>query len=135
MPVLNPETETDTDAVVPPATGDWAAATDVDPLKLEAVPYSKDTVVDAKFAFTDPVRDTDVVPTDDATVELIVGGAAGVTEPDALETVPVPAAFVALTRNVYAVPFVKPVTVAEAAVDVPSANVVHVVPFVDNSTT
>jgi hypothetical protein len=37
----------------------------------------------------------------------------------------VPAAFTAATRNVYAVPFVRPVTVAEVAVVVPSENVVH----------
>ena len=81
------------------------------------------------------VKETCVLPAVPTTFVGAPGGAAGVTETDAVETVPVPAALVALTRNVYAVPFVKPVTVVEAVVDVPSANVVHVVPFVDNSTT
>ena len=58
------------------------------------------------------------------------GTVAGVTEDD-VAVAPVPKAFVALTRNVYAVPFVRPVTVAEAAVDTPSVNVVHVVPELD----
>jgi stage V sporulation protein SpoVS len=37
--------------------------------------------------------------------------AAGVTEDEALEVVPVPTALVATTVKVYAVPFVRPVTV------------------------
>ena len=81
------------------------------------------------------VNDTCVLPAVPATDVGAPGVVRGVTEPDAVETVPVPAALVALTRNVYAVPFVKPVTVALAAVDVPSANTVYVVPSVDNSTT
>ena len=36
-----------------------------------------------------------------------------------------PAAFVADTRNVYAVPLVRPVTVADVTVDVASVNVDH----------
>ena len=80
---------------------------------------------------------TDNEPSE-AVIPVIVGApgvVTGVTEDDAVETVPVPAVLVALTRNVYAVPFVKPVTVAEADVDVPSANTVYVVPSVDDSTT
>ena len=42
-------------------------------------------------------------------------GAAGVTAVDGLDSGPVPTAFVALTVNVYAVPFVSPVTVALVA--------------------
>ena len=38
-------------------------------------------------------------------------GAVGVTAAEAEESGPVPTAFVALTRNVYAVPMVRPVTV------------------------
>ena len=63
------------------------------------------------------------------------GVVTGVTAEDAVETVPVPAALVALTLNVYGVPFVKPVTVADPDVDVPSANIVHVVLSGDDSIT
>lgn len=44
------------------------------------------------------------------------GAAAGVTEFDWAEAMPVPAAFVAATVKVYAVPFVRPVTVIGDAV-------------------
>ncbi|GKS13455.1 hypothetical protein YDYSY3_44550 [Paenibacillus chitinolyticus] len=43
-------------------------------------------------------------------------GATGVTLPDATDAVPLPALFVATTVNVYAVPFVNPVTVTGLAV-------------------
>lgn len=98
--MLSPVTARDTDVAVLPETGDSAAATVVDPLKLDAVPYSNDTVVEAKLAFTAPVRVTVVVPTDEPAVPLTVGGATGITALDAIDTSPVPAAFVALTRNV-----------------------------------
>ena len=39
---------------------------------------------------------------------------------------PVPKPFTAATRRSYAVPFTRPVTVADVVVEVPSANVVHV---------
>ena len=81
------------------------------------------------------VKETCVLPAVPATEVGAPGTVRGVTADDAVETVPVPAALVALTRNVYAVPFVKPVTVADAVVDVPSANTVYVVPSVDDSTT
>ena len=42
--------------------------------------------------------------------KVITCGAFGVTEPEAPEARPVPLAFVAVTVNVYAVPFVRPVT-------------------------
>jgi hypothetical protein len=42
---------------------------------------------------------------------------------------PVPTALTAATRKTYAVPLVSPVTVALVAVDVPSENVVHVLPL------
>ena len=41
------------------------------------------------------------------------GATAGTAAADATETAPVPAEFVALTVNVYEVPFVRPVTVQE----------------------
>ena len=56
------------------------------------------------------------------------GTVAGTTAEDALEAVPVPAAFVAVTVNVYEVPFVRPVTV-QLVVDV-----VHVRPPGDEVT-
>ena len=59
-----------------------------------------------------------------------VGAAAvvrGVTAAD-WPNAPSPAAFTALTWNTYAVPFVRPVTVALVAVDVPSANRFHELP-------
>ena len=40
----------------------------------------------------------------------------------------VPMALTAATRKMYAVPFVRPVTVADVAVDTPSANVVQEAP-------
>ncbi len=43
-------------------------------------------------------------------LKVIVCVAFGVTAVDALDAVPVPATFVALTVNVYAVPLVRPVT-------------------------
>ena len=44
-----------------------------------------------------------------------VVGATGVTELDATDALPVPATFVAVTVNIYAVPLVRPVTVQERA--------------------
>ena len=41
------------------------------------------------------------------------GNVYGVTAPEAPDAVPVPAAFVAVTVNVYCVPLVSPVTVSE----------------------
>ena len=58
----------------------------------------------------------------------------GVTDADTTDVAPVPAALVALTLNVYAVPFVNPVTVALAAVDTPSAKVAHVAPSLNSTT-
>ena len=81
------------------------------------------------------VKETCVLPAVPAREVGAPGTVRGVTADDAVETVPVPAALDALTRNVYAVPFVKPVTVAEADVDVPSANTVYVDPSVEDSTT
>ena len=55
-----------------------------------------------------------------ARAEGATGVVIGVTAADAVEAAPVPAAFVAVTVNVYAVPFVRPVTVhgEDAAVQV-----------------
>ena len=53
---------------------------------------------------------------------------------DTAEVAPVPIPLVALTRNVYAMPLVKPVTVALVAVEVPTANVAHVTPLLNSTT-
>jgi hypothetical protein len=51
------------------------------------------------------------------------------------DAVPVPAAFTADTLNVYVVECDSPVTVVDAVVEVPSVNVVHVVPLSDEYST
>jgi hypothetical protein len=64
-----------------------------------------------------------------------VAAAAGVADADA-DGAPVPTALTADTRNRYEVPLANPVTVAEARVLVPSANVDHDAPaLLENSTT
>ena len=70
------------------------------------------------------VNETCVLPAVPATEVGALGTVRGVTAAETADVAPVPAVFVALTRNVYAVPFVKPVIVAAADVDVPSANTV-----------
>jgi hypothetical protein len=61
-----------------------------------------------------------------------VGTTQGIDAEDVDEFVLLPAAFFASTRNTYAVPFVRPVTVAEVAVEVvPLAHAVHVDPLFD----
>jgi hypothetical protein len=52
-----------------------------------------------------------------------------------VEAVPVPAALTAETRNMYGVPLDRPVTVVLVVVDVPSVNVVHVVPPLEEYST
>jgi hypothetical protein len=59
----------------------------------------------------------------------------GVTAVDTTEYVPVPAAFTAAIRNVYAVPFVRPVTVHDAVDETESVNVAQVVPSLEYCTT
>ena len=79
------------------------------------------------------VNATCVLPAVPATFVGAPGGAAGVTGLDVADVLR-PTALIVETLSVYAVPLVKPVTVVVAAVDVPSSNTVHVVPFVENST-
>ena len=81
------------------------------------------------------VNETCVLPAVPDTLVGVPGVVTGVTAAETVDVAPVPAVLDALTRNVYAVPFVKPVTVVEAEVDVPSANTVYVEPSVDDSTT
>jgi hypothetical protein len=51
------------------------------------------------------------------------------------EGVPVPATFTAETRNMYVVPALSPVTVADVVVEVPSAKAVHVEPLSEEYST
>ena len=81
------------------------------------------------------VKDTDALPAVPATLVGASGTVRGTTAAETVDVAPVPAVFVALTRNVYDVPFAKPVTVALVVVDVPSANTVHAPPAGKNSTT
>jgi hypothetical protein len=91
-------------------------------------PPSETGAVNPTVAVVDPVAEA--VP-----IVGAPGVVRGVTEAETVEVAPVPAALVALTRNVYDVPFVKPVTVADADVEVPSANVDQIAPeLLENST-
>jgi hypothetical protein len=59
------------------------------------------------------------------------GTVRGIDDDEFAEFVPVPAALTAATLNTYEVPLVRPVTVAEADVLVPSLKVVHEEPLFD----
>ena len=63
-----------------------------------------------------------------AAVTPVIEGAEGSvpTTGDVKEAKEFPIRFFAVTRNSYALPALKPVTVAEVVVDTPSVNVVHV---------
>ena len=74
-------------------------------------------------------------PDTPATAVGASGVVKGVTAADTTEYVPVPPAFTAATRNVYAVPFVRPVTVHEAVDETESVNVVQLVPSLEYCTT
>ena len=63
----------------------------------------------------DPALKAAAIGVVDTGVNTGVVGATGVTELDATDALPVPAAFVAVTVNTYAVPLVRPVTVQERA--------------------
>ena len=56
------------------------------------------------------------------------GIAYGVTGAEGVVHSPAPTTLTARTRNTYAVPLIRPVTVAFSTVDVPSGNVVQVLP-------
>jgi hypothetical protein len=119
--VIVPEPAWDNVAVTPP--GEDVAVYDVivaPPLEAGAV---KATVAEVDPVFV-------AVP-----IVGALGTVRGTTAAETVDVAPVPAALVALTRNVYDVAFVKPVTVADADVEVPSANVVHDPPDGKYSTT
>ena len=66
----------------------------------------------------------------------VPGAVRGATEVVHVDATPVPTEFCALTRKMYCVPFVRPVTEADVELDVPSLNVVQVEPaFVEYSMT
>ena len=83
------------------------------------------------------VKETCVLPAVPATEVGAPGTVRGVTAAETVDVAPVPAVFVALTRNVYEVPLVKPVTVSEAVVRtvVVRVTVIQSVPFVERWTT
>ena len=64
------------------------------------------------------------MPCTDVGTPAVVRGVTAADWPNA----PSPTAFTAATWNTYSVPFVRPVTVALVAVDVPSTNRFHEVP-------
>lgn len=66
--------------------------------------------------------------------QVMVCVARGVTAEDPELAAPDVAVFAALTLKVYEVPFVRPVTTADAVAEVPSARVVHEPPFALDST-
>ena len=69
-------------------------------------------------------------------MEGALGAVRGVAPADCVEVAPVPAMFVAETRNTYSVPLERPVTVVARFVDTPSLKVVQLVPLLeDHSTT
>jgi len=77
-------------------------------------------VIAAPPVDTGAVHDTTDVPVASAEVTVVPdtavgapGTVAGTAAEDAVEAVPVPAEFVAVTVNVYEVPFVRPETVQE----------------------
>ena len=78
---------------------------------------------------------TCALPVTPATAVGASGVVNGVTAVDTTEYVPVPEAFTAATRNVYAVPFVRPVTVHDAVDETESVNVAQVVPSLEYCTT
>ena len=118
--MIVPETADDTTPVKPP--GEEVAVYVVivsPPLERGAV---KVTVAEAE-------ESTDAVP-----IVGAPGTVRGVTPVETVDVAPVPATLVALTRNVYDVPFVKPVTVADTEVEVPSANTEYAPPLLNSTT-
>jgi hypothetical protein len=62
-----------------------------------------------------------------------VGTGRGTTAVEEEDTGPAPLRFLALTRNMYDVLFVSPVTVVEVAIEIASANTDQVVPELDEN--
>ena len=79
------------------------------------------------------VKETCVLPAVPATDVGAPGTVRGVTADD-VTVAPVPMLLMALTRNVYDVPFTKPVTVVPVVADVPSANVAQETPSLNSTT-
>lgn len=88
MPGFRPLSATDTDVSMEPETVDGVALTVVDPLRLAAVPYSNETVVEVPFAFADPPRVAVVVPIDVAGVTVVAEGGVPNVKPPVLVAEP-----------------------------------------------
>ncbi len=98
--------------VRPSTAHDVATVTQVNPPGVEVTVY--DTA--APPSETAPVHDTVTERSSTERITTSVAGEGivdGTTAADAVEAAPVPDAFVAVTLNVYEVPFVRPVTVHE----------------------
>ena len=81
------------------------------------------------------VNETCVLPAVPDTDVGAPGVVTGVTPDETIDVAPVPAALIALTRNVYAVPFTKLVTVCEAVADATRpVTVTQSVSFIERST-
>jgi hypothetical protein len=78
-----------------------------------SLPITVYPVIDEPPLFVGAVNETTALAFPDATMTFVgaFGTVEGVTELDAVDGEDVPIPFVAVTLNVYAVPFVKPVTV------------------------
>lgn len=100
----------------------------VRPLSVE-YEYEYEVIAEPLFAGAPHVSDACSAPAAAVTALGADANVNGVLEADAALYAPVPMAFTAATRNTYAVPLVRPVTVAEAVEEIASANVVHVEPL------
>ena len=76
------------------------------------------------------VHETASDPAPAVTVKFVgaLGTVRGATDVVHKDATPIPSLFTALTRNLYDVPFVRPVIVADVAVEVPRTNENHVAP-------
>ena len=86
-------------AVDPNANGDSTAAVVVHPFSVEDVPQQNDTVVTAKFGFTEPFNDAVVLPIVSAADVVTVGADGFSVLKFRMLPVVVPSEFVAVTRK------------------------------------
>ena len=80
-------------------------------------------------ATTGATHDTTTCPLPGTPTTDVGAGDCGTTGADGVDGAPSPTSVFASTRNTYAVPFVRPVTVADVAADTSSANVTHELPL------
>jgi hypothetical protein len=113
LSVFQPIDDDVPDAPVNAYPSNPCAAAEVEYTNVAPVPW-----LASVNAFPDPPPEFDtvrVVPDVPPSALLATSAPAGITVPDGVDADPVPTAFVAVTVNVYPVPFVKPVTVADVA--------------------